>query len=176
MYCTTKEEYNYKSFRPHFLGVPVNKVKKTFEGTTQWAATAMSGPKAGQTHKSPYPALNVLRRNEPVATDTVFADCESIGGFTMAQVFVGRKSLVLSVAGMNSEKEFVNALLDSIREFGAPDLLICDNSKAQNSKRVETVLRELIIPVHNSEAYYQHQNFAEHRWHHAKKNLKWVMQ
>ena len=74
----------------------------------------MAGLKITQTIQSPYPALNVWRRHEPVATDTVFSETPAIdsGGQTMAQIFVGRKTLVIDVYGMGTEKEFVNTLED----------------------------------------------------------------
>ena len=45
--------------------------------------------------KSPNPALNIARRHEPVATDTVFSDTPAVdtNGVTTAQFFVGTKSL-----------------------------------------------------------------------------------
>ena len=57
-------------------------------------------------YKSPNPALNVHRRDEPVATDTVYADVPAVdsGGVTSAQLFVGTKSLVTDVYGMKSDK------------------------------------------------------------------------
>ena len=64
----------------------------------------VSGHNVTQTIKSPYPALNVWRRNEPVASDTIFAETPAIdtNGHTMAQIFIGRKSLVIDVFGMRS--------------------------------------------------------------------------
>ena len=35
----------------------------------------------------------------------------------MAQLFIGRKSLVSDVYGMRSEKEFVNTLLDNMTKM-----------------------------------------------------------
>jgi hypothetical protein len=72
-----------------------------------------------------FPACNVKRRNEPVATDTVFSDTPAVDcGVTAAQIFVGRESLVADVYGLKTDKEFVNALEDNIRERGAMDKLI----------------------------------------------------
>ena len=51
------------------------------------------------------PRLNVPRRHESVATDTI----------KQAQVFVGRDSLVADVYPMKSGKQFVNTLEDNIR-------------------------------------------------------------
>ena len=49
--------------------------------------------------KSPYPALNVWRRHEPVATDTIHGGTPAVdtGGHTYAQVFIGRKSFVTNI-------------------------------------------------------------------------------
>ncbi len=52
-----------------------------------------------QTHyKSPFPALNVKRRNEDLYTDTVYADTPAIDdGSTSAQFFVGRDTGIWSM-------------------------------------------------------------------------------
>ena len=48
--------------------------------------------------KSPFPAFNVCRQDEAVATDTVFSDKPAIDdGSTMAQIFVGTQSMVTDV-------------------------------------------------------------------------------
>ena len=45
--------------------------------------------------KSRNPALNVPRRHESVATDTIFSDTPAVdSGVKQAQVFMGRDSLV----------------------------------------------------------------------------------
>ena len=51
--------------------------------------------------KSRFPAFNIPRRNEAVATDTIFSDTPAIdSGVTMAQLFVGKDTLVSDVYGM----------------------------------------------------------------------------
>ena len=64
---------DYKKYRPYFLQVPEEKVRKTFENTTQYAIGVNTGKHITNTFKSPFPAHNVWRRNEPVASDTIFA-------------------------------------------------------------------------------------------------------
>jgi hypothetical protein len=93
-----KKEIDYRRFQPYFLNVPVEKVKRTFENTTQYATNVMAGDHIMQTIRSPYPALNVMRRNEPVATDTIYAGTPAIGtgGQKMAQLFVGRSLVLLT--------------------------------------------------------------------------------
>ena len=102
---------DFESLRPYFLMVPAEKVKKTLENTTQYASKIMQGRHFFKTLKSPFPAYNVMRRQEPVATDTVYAEVPAIdGGEKMAQFYCGRKSLVIDIYGMKSEKEFPNTL------------------------------------------------------------------
>jgi hypothetical protein len=118
--CTfTVQDPDYEKLRPLFGWMNAKTVKKTFENTTQHArmphATILK-----KHYKSPYPALNVRRRDEPVATDTVFSDTPAIdGGETCAQIFVGTDALVTDVCGMKSKKQFVNTLEDNICERGA---------------------------------------------------------
>ena len=171
------KKIDYKSLRPYFLHVSADKVRATFKSTTQFATNVMSGHHIQQTIKSPYPALNVWRRNEPVASDTIYGQVPAVdsGGITMAQIFVGRKSLVTDVYSMTTDKEFVNTLEDVIRKRGAMDKLITDSARVEQSKRVLDILRALCIDGWQSEAHYQHQNFAEHRWKHIKRCHQWYM-
>lgn len=82
-----------------------------------------------------------------MATDTVYSEVPAIGtgGQKAAQVFVGRKSRVIDVYGMGSDKEFVNTLEDVIRKRGAMDKLISDSAKVEISNRVKDILCNLII-------------------------------
>jgi hypothetical protein len=90
---TKEKKENYEQYRPYFLHVPVEKIRKTFKNTTQHATSIVSGPKIHQTIQSPYPAYNVRQRNEPVVTDTIFAEVPAVdtNGIKMCQIFVGRK-------------------------------------------------------------------------------------
>ena len=120
----TKTTPNYEQYQPYFLQVSAKKVRQTFENTTQFATAVNIGKNLHQTIRSPFPAHNVLRRNEPVASDTMFAETPSVnGGYTMAQFYAGRKSLVIDIFPMRSEAEFVNTLLDIITKRGAMDKL-----------------------------------------------------
>ena len=80
--------------------------------------------------KSRNPALNVPRRHEAVATDTVYSDTPAVdSGEKMAQLFVGKESLVSDIYPMRSGKQFVNTLEDNICRRGAMDKLINDFSQ-----------------------------------------------
>ena len=65
--------------------------------------------------------MNVPRRHEPVATDTIFSDTPAVdSGVKQAQVFVGRDSLVADVYPMKSGKQFVKIHWKIISEEGEP--------------------------------------------------------
>jgi len=150
---------------------------RTFQATTQNAAHVISGGKIKQTLKSPNPSLNMPRRNEAVATDALFADAAAVDtpGYTCAQTFVGRSSLLADACGVVSTNEFANALLDCIGDRGVVDKLISDHANYEMLSRVKDVLWALMIGHWNSEPCCQHQNFAEHRWGHIKSNLEWLI-
>jgi len=174
---TKPKPTDYSKYRRQFLHVPVEKTKRTFAATTQNAASIVYGPKANQTLKSPNPALNIRRRKEAVATASLFADLPAVDtpGYAGAQIFVGRSSLLTDCYGFCSVSKFPNTLLDNIRERGAMETLISDHANYEMSARVKDILQSLMIGHWKSEPYYQHQNFAEHRWGHVKSNLEWLM-
>jgi len=171
-----KKPIDYSKHCAYFLSVPVEKIKATFQATTQFAANVMAGNKILQTIKSPWSTNIVQSRNEPIATDTIKAQVPAVDdGSTMAQLFIGRKSLVSDAYGVKTDAAFVNTLEDNIRLRGAIDKLISNGAQSELSNRAKDVLRALCIDDWHSEAHYQHQNFAEHRWRHIKKNVEWLM-
>ena len=94
------------------------------ELSTQWGVSIPNTFPMKRHLKSRNPALNVPRRHEPVATDTVFSDTPELdNGVKQAQVFVGRDTLVADAYPMKSGKQFVNTLEDTIRRRGAMDKL-----------------------------------------------------
>ena len=148
-YIGKPSEIDYEKLRMNFCGAPVDKIKKTFQNTTQLGRLgAVKGLKLWKRHKAPNPALNIPRRNEPVATDTIYGPgCPAVdNGSTAAQFFVGRKSGFCAVEGLGrSDKRFPVALMNHIRRYGAMDQIISDNAKAQISSRVEEILNALMI-------------------------------
>ena len=115
--------------------------QQAIDQTTHWGVALDSFPTIRHL-KSRNPALNVPRRHEPVATDTIFSDTPAVdSGVKQAQVFVGRDSLVAEVYPMKSGKQFVNTLEDNIRRKGAMDKLLSDSAKTEISKKVMHILR-----------------------------------
>jgi hypothetical protein len=114
---SVKRQHNYKALRPFFLNAPLETVKHTMDSTTQFGHNVLAGPNIYKTFRSPFPAMNVLRRNKAVATDTIHSDVPAIDscGIIHAQIFVGRESLIIDIYGMKNENQFVNSLLEVIR-------------------------------------------------------------
>ena len=115
--------------------------------------------------KSRNPALNEPRRHEAVATDTVYSDTHAVdSGVNMAQLLVGKESLVPDIYPMRSGKQFVNTLEHNIHRRGAMDKLISDSAKNEISHKVKDILRAYNINDWQSEPYHQNQNQSEWRY------------
>ena len=157
------KEPDYKALRPFFGWLSVETIKKTFLHTTQ-CARFPTGSLLKRAYKSPNPALNVTRRNEPVASDFVHSDEPAIdNGSTGAVIFVGTETLVTDAYGVKTDKQFVNTLEDNIRERGAPTKLISDRAQTEIGRKVLDTLRALFISSWQSEPHQQQQNPAERR-------------
>ena len=130
---------DFKEIQPKFGWLPINIIQATLDRTTQFYRAPMA-TLLKKHFKSPYPACNVQRRQEPIATDTVYSDTPAIdNGAKVAQIFVGTESLVTDVYGMKTEKQFVNTLQDVIRTRGAPTKLISDHAQVEISNKVHDI-------------------------------------
>ena len=84
---TKASEVDYNALQPQFCWLPSILIKKTFQATTQFAKLPASAY-LWKRFKSPHPANNVWRRNEDVASDTLFSDTPAIdSGVKCAQIF-----------------------------------------------------------------------------------------
>ena len=161
----THEAPDYENFRPYFGWVNVDTVQKAMEQSTQWGVSLPNTFPMKKHLKSRSPALNIPRRHEAVATDTVFSDTPAVdSGVKQAQVFVGRDTLVADAYPMKSGKQFVNTPEDNIRRWGAMDKLLSDSSKTEISNKVMDIRRAYHISHWHSEPYHQNQNPAEWRY------------
>jgi hypothetical protein len=155
---TAKAEQDPEVLRPFFAFLPADIVDRTLKSTTQYARVPMSDVMK-RFYKSPYPALNVPRRNEDLLTDVIYSDTPAIDdGSTRAAIYSGRTSHVMDVYGMKTDKQFVNTLEDIIRERGAPTRLLSDHAILIRSSRILDVLRSLCIGQWTSEPHRQNQN------------------
>ena len=128
---------DYESDRIYFLNVPQDVVRRTRIATTNFYQSVGANGTIRNSYRSRFPAANIERRNEPVATDTVYTDTPAYNGSqTCAQVFVGRRSRYIQIYGMNSDAQFVNTLNDVIRTSGAMDRLTNDVLKQRLAPRL----------------------------------------
>ena len=83
------ETPDYEKFRPYFGWVNVDTVQKPMEHSTQWGVSIPNTFPMEKHLKSRNPALDIPRRHEAVAPDTVFSDTPAVdSGLKQAQVFV----------------------------------------------------------------------------------------
>ena len=157
---------DYESLKPFFAWIPTHMIKKTFQNSTQYgyAPSSPDGNLFKRWH-SPNPALNVFRLQDDLLTDKVYSNTPAIeGGFTEAQIFIGRKSHIIHPESISKTKPFLKCLQNFVRKWGAPIRLLADHIKYHASFRVLDYLRILWIGLWFSEAYYQHQNPFERRY------------
>ena len=113
-HAITTQPIDFEKLSPYFGWVNKHTIDKTFHKTTLWAV-ASAGYPMRKNFKSRFPAFNIPRRSEEVATDTIFSDTPAIdSGVTMAQIVVGKRTLVTDVYPLKLQKQFVNTLEDNI--------------------------------------------------------------
>jgi len=166
----------YDKYRDYFLRASRDVIKRTFDATTQFARSGWISGRIYDTHRAPFPALNVTRRNESVATDTFYSGTPAVDdGATSAQFFVGTQTKFVEVYGLKSDSHFIKTLWDTIRRYGAMDVLVSDRAQLEISNKVHDVLRHLCIKDRQSEPHQQNQNPAERRYKDVKFNAQRVM-
>ena len=169
-------EEDWKTLRPYFGWQSKQVIKNIYKVTSRFGGTIPQHDYLKKHFKSRNPVFNIPRRNEPVATDTIFSDTPAINdGITMVQFFVGRDTLVCEAYGIKSQKQFISTLYDNIRFRGAMTTLITDGGRYEISKKVADLLRSLFIKQHESEPYHQHQNKAEQRYGVVKRYINTLM-
>ena len=130
IFSTKRKEPEYSLLQPLFNWISINLIKKTFQLSTQHARTPASSL-LKKTYCSPFPAFNVKKRSEPVATDTVHSETPEVDdGSTCVHLFVGTTNFVTDVYRMKTDKQFVNTLEENIRKRGAICKLISDSAQS----------------------------------------------
>jgi len=169
------------TLRPHFGWVPVDRIKRTLEKTTQYYRATVHHP-FRKHFKSRFPAANVNRLNEWFATDTVFSDTPAAddgipghAGCKMVQLYAGMDSHYLAAYPMRTESEMPSTMEDFIRDHGAMQGLFSDNAKVQVSQAVKNIQRMYCIKDAQNEPHYEHQSNVERRVQDVKRLTKNVM-
>ena len=90
MHDSNPAEEDWKSLRPYFGWQSEQVIKNTYQVMSRFGGTIPQHDYLKKHFKSRNPVFNIPRRNEAVATDTIFSDTPAINdGSTMAQFFVG---------------------------------------------------------------------------------------
>ena len=168
---------DYAAVSKKLLFVSNEVARHTLNATTQFYKTVhVVGAKIRQMRKSHFPAANVQRRREKVATDVIYANTPAMdNGTKVAQLCIGRESLVADIYPIKGSECFVRTLWDVIKKRGAPSVLVSDSAKNEISSKVSDVLRYLMIGYWQSEPKKQQQNFCERRYQNIKHNTQNVM-
>ena len=168
------EEPDWERIRQCLGYKPEEVCKKTMEATTQLARHQVNVPMK-EHYKARFPALNVRRLNEVFATDTFFSSEKAIGGFSCAQIYVGKTSYLTEVLGMHRESSMHDTLTDFIRKWGAPSALLSDNARTEIGNAVKSILRKYNIKDLQTEPHHPNQNPAERRIQEVKKTSLIIM-
>ena len=167
--------------KPYFGWASNDRIKTMLEKTTQFYRAAVHYP-FRRHFKSRFPAANVPRLTEWVATDTFFSDTAAHddgvpghGGCKMIQLYTGMTSEFIRIFPMKSEEQVAETLEELIRKVGAPKGLKSDNAKSEMSRKVKDIQRMYCIDDMQSEPGYQHQNYAERRIQDLKRMMNNVM-
>jgi hypothetical protein len=175
------KQLDFLRLQPHFGYLPVDRIKHTLNHTTQYARMDTRFP-LRKHYKTRFPAANIPRLNEIVATDTFFSDVSAHddgilghGGSTMVQLYCGCTSHLMAIFPMKTDHEMAHTLEDFIRTYGAPNAIFSDNAKAQIGKAVQDILRMYAIKDFQCEPHHQHQNPAERQIQEVKKRCNILM-
>ena len=167
--------------KPYFGWASNDRIKTMLDKTTQHYRGVVNYP-FRKHFKSRFPAANVPRMNEWVATDTYFCDTPAAddgipghAGATMVQLYLGLTSGHVSGYPMTSETQIPQTLEDQIRKTGAPIGLMSDQAKAELHGQTKELLRMYEIGDRQSEGEYQHQNPAERKIQDVKKTANGIM-
>jgi hypothetical protein len=96
---------NIELLRQKFGWCSNDVIKHTLDRTTQYAESLHLYGDMRKHFKAQYPAFNVSRHSESVATDNVYSNTPVVdNGSKCTQIFIGHDSLVIDVYGMKTDK------------------------------------------------------------------------
>jgi hypothetical protein len=159
--------------RPYLLHVDVDKVRKTFQRTTQFATNVMFGHRIIQTIQSPFlPTTSGVATNLlPTLSSPKLLLLHQWQMMAQILLVVLHLSLIFTECHLKNSS---STLLKMSFKRGAMDKLITDSARVEISKRVGEILRALCIDDWQSEPITNIRT-AEHRWKVFKRNIQWYM-
>jgi hypothetical protein len=129
------KQHDFNRLKPHFGFIPVARIHHTIANTSQFARMDTRLPLRKQ-FKSRFPAANISRLNDTVATDTFFSEIAAHddgimghGDTTMLQLYCGCKSLLTSGYAMTTGDDIASTFENFIGHHGDPNVLFSDNAK-----------------------------------------------
>jgi hypothetical protein len=126
-------------------------------------------PSRGTINKPPPSKLSQLTPSSPEFLPSIL-----VASKLPKTLLVVTLLFAMYMVSAQNQPQFVNGLLENIRQQGAMDKLISDRATVEISAKVLDVLRYLQIDSWQSEPYMQNQNFAENRWRDLKRMSDWV--
>ena len=162
------------------LAFPSDKVvKKTLNSTTQLQIEPVESERREiprQHRKKRLLMLYPRRLKGRTDTDTFFSTVKSIHGYLCVQIFCHIMSDVLFVCCMQRESHSHGAYQDYIREVGASELIVTDNSKTQTGKKWEKTSRETMTKQRRFTPHNQNESKVERRIQDVKHKTTLVLQ
>ena len=162
------------------LSFPSNEVmEKTLESTTQLQVEPVESERREvpkQHRKKRLLMLHPRRLKGRTDTDTFFSTVKSIRGYLCVQIFCHVISDYLFVRCMQRESHSHEAYQDYIREVGASEMIVTDNSKTQTGKKWEKTSREVMTKQRKFTPHNQNESKVERRIQDAKHKTTLVLQ
>ena len=109
-------------------------------------------------------------------TDILFSSVKSIRGYLCVQIFCHVLSDFLFVRCMQRESHSHGAYQDYIREVGASELIVTDNSCTQTGKKWEKTSREVMTKQRRFTPHNQNESKVEQRIGDVKHKVVLVLQ
>lgn len=154
-------------------------VEKTLEFTTQLQVEPVESERREipkQHRKKRLLMLHPRRLPGRTDADTVFSTVKSIRGYWCVQFFCHVPSDFLFVRCMQRESHSHGAYQDYIREVGASEVIVTDNSKTQTGKKWETTSRNVMTKQRKFTPHNQNASKVERRIQDAKHKTMLVLQ
>ena len=162
------------------LGFPSDQVlEKTLNATTQLCAEPIEAERREiprQHRKKRLLPLHPRRLKGRVDSDTFFSTVKSIRNYKCVQFFVHVESDYLFVRCLQREAHSHGAYQDFIREVGAPQVIVTDNSQTQTGQKWEATSRGIMTKQRTFAPHNQNQNKAERRIGDVKHKVVHVLQ
>ena len=169
---------NYEQYSPNFCYLPTERVRTTFEVTSQ----NMNMPPPTfmrKYHRSRNPAQNIYCRDEADSIDQIFSDTPFIdGGEKSAVIITGVKSHITACYKTmgSTEEDILGAFQDHVRHYGRPRKLYTDAARVYRGNRFIQYLRDLYIAFWSAESKHQNQNPVEKRYDTVKRMTNRLME